>query len=44
MEISTVLNQILMAAYNEAKNRKLEYLRPDHVLLASLYFPDGRRL
>ena len=44
MEISTVLNQILMAAYNEAKNRKHEYLTPEHVLLASLYFPEGREV
>ncbi|MEJ5361325.1 MAG: ATP-dependent Clp protease ATP-binding subunit ClpA [Spirochaetota bacterium] len=44
MEISTVLNQILMAAYNEAKNRKHEYLTPEHVLFASLYFPEGREV
>ncbi len=44
MEISTVLNQILMAAYNEAKNRKHEFLTPEHVLFASLYFPEGREV
>jgi len=33
-----------MAAYNEAKNRKHEYLTPEHVLLASLYFPEGREV
>jgi len=44
MEISTVLNQILMAAYNEAKNRKHEYLTPEHVLFAALYFPEGREV
>ncbi len=44
MEISTVLNQILMAAYNEAKKLKHEYLTPEHVLLASLYFPEGKEV
>lgn len=44
MEISTVLNQILMSAYNEAKNRKHEYLTPEHVLFAALYFPKGREV
>ncbi len=42
MEISEHLNQILMSAFNEASNRKHEYLTPEHVLYASLFSQKGR--
>ncbi|OHD69560.1 MAG: ATP-dependent Clp protease ATP-binding subunit ClpA [Spirochaetes bacterium RBG_16_49_21] len=42
MEINHELNNILMAAFEEAKRRKHEYLTPEHVLYASLYNDVGR--
>ncbi len=44
MEISEVLNSILMSAFNEAKNRQHEYLTPEHILYASLYFNEGKEI
>ena len=44
MEISEVLNNILMSAYNEAKNRHHEYLTPEHILYASLYYDEGKKI
>ncbi len=44
MEISEDLNQILMSAFNEAKKRKHEYMTPEHVLYASLFFREGREI
>ncbi|HNR88382.1 MAG TPA: ATP-dependent Clp protease ATP-binding subunit ClpA [Spirochaetota bacterium] len=44
MDISDELNQILTAAYNEAKNRKHEYLTPEHVLYASLFFSGAKEI
>ncbi|MCP4137285.1 MAG: ATP-dependent Clp protease ATP-binding subunit ClpA [bacterium] len=44
MEINEELNSILMAAYNEAKNRNHEYLTPEHVLYASLYYGEAKRI
>jgi len=41
MEIQDELNQILTASYNEAKNRRHEYLTPEHVLFSSLFFQSG---
>ncbi|TAL36735.1 MAG: ATP-dependent Clp protease ATP-binding subunit ClpA [Spirochaetes bacterium] len=41
MNISDELNQIIMAAFNEAKNRKHEFLTPEHMLYASLFFKEG---
>jgi ATP-dependent Clp protease ATP-binding subunit ClpA len=41
MQISPELNQIILAAYHETKTRKHEYLTPEHVLFASLFFDDG---
>ena len=41
MEISEELNQIILAAYNEAKARKHEYFTPEHLLYASLFFDKG---
>jgi len=42
MEINHELNNILMAAFQEAKMRKHEYLTPEHVLYASLFNETGR--
>ncbi len=42
MEINHELNNILMAAFQEAKMRKHEYLTPEHVLYASLYNDAGK--
>ncbi|HRZ26095.1 MAG TPA: ATP-dependent Clp protease ATP-binding subunit ClpA [Spirochaetota bacterium] len=44
MEINNELNSILMAAYNEAKKRNHEYLTPEHVLYASLYYDSGKSI
>jgi ATP-dependent Clp protease ATP-binding subunit ClpA len=41
MDINEELNQILTASYNEARNRRHEYLTPEHVLFASLFFKGG---
>jgi len=44
MNISEDLNQVIMAAFNEAKTRKHEFLTPEHVLYASLFFGEGREI
>ena len=44
MDISTELNEIIMAAYREAESRGHEYLTPEHVLYASLFFDRGRQI
>jgi len=44
MELNSVLNDVLMAAFNEAKMKKHEYLTPEHILYASLFFEDGKRI
>ena len=44
MDISTELNQIIVAAYHEAESRGHEYLTPEHVLYASLFFDRGREI
>jgi ATP-dependent Clp protease ATP-binding subunit ClpA len=38
MKINEELNHILRAAFTEAKVRSHEYLTPEHILFASLYF------
>jgi ATP-dependent Clp protease ATP-binding subunit ClpA len=42
MEINHELNTILMAAFEEAKIRKHEYLMPEHVLFATLHNDLGK--
>ncbi|MBP7734493.1 MAG: ATP-dependent Clp protease ATP-binding subunit ClpA [Spirochaetes bacterium] len=42
MEINHELNNILMAAFQEAKMRKHEYLTPEHVLYATLFNETGK--
>ncbi len=44
MEISTELNHVIMAAYREAESRSHEYMTPEHVLYASLFFDRGREV
>jgi ATP-dependent Clp protease ATP-binding subunit ClpA len=44
MELNSVLNEVLMAAFNEATAKKHEYLTPEHILYASLFFDEGRTL
>jgi ATP-dependent Clp protease ATP-binding subunit ClpA len=44
MDISTELNQIIVAAYREAESRGHEYLTPEHVLYAALFFDRGREI
>ncbi len=41
VELHEELNQILLAAYNEARLQKHEYLTPEHILYSSLFFPTG---
>jgi len=44
MDISSELNEIIVAAYHEAESRGHEYLTPEHVLYASLFFDRGREI
>ncbi len=44
MDISAELNEIIVAAYREAESRGHEYLTPEHVLYASLFFDRGREI
>ncbi len=44
MQINDDLNQMIMAAFNEAKTRRHEYLTPEHLLYAALFFSEGREI
>ena len=44
MDISRELNEIIVAAYREAETRNHEYLTPEHVLYAALFFDRGREI
>ena len=44
MRIDDLLNEIITAAYNEAKDKKHEYLTPEHILYTSLFFSEGKNL
>ncbi len=44
MKINEELNNILNAALNEARVREHEYVTPEHVLYASLFFDRGREI
>jgi ATP-dependent Clp protease ATP-binding subunit ClpA len=44
MDISKELNEIIMAAYREAESKSHEYLTPEHLLYASLFFDRGREI
>ncbi|MDR2861073.1 MAG: ATP-dependent Clp protease ATP-binding subunit ClpA [Syntrophobacterales bacterium] len=41
MKISETLNQVIMAAYAEANIRHHEYITPEHLLYAALFFAEG---
>jgi ATP-dependent Clp protease ATP-binding subunit ClpA len=44
MKISENLNQIIMAAYAEANTRSHEFVTPEHLLYASLFFDEGAEI
>lgn len=44
MKISENLNQIIMAAYAEANSRSHEFVTPEHLLYASLFFDEGAEI
>lgn len=44
MRIDELLNIIITAAYNDAKDKKHEYITPEHILYASLFFDEGKAL
>ena len=40
MKITSDLNDVMLRAYEEAKNRKSEYITPEHLLYAATF--DGK--
>lgn len=44
MKLDTIVNEIITAAYNEAKYSKHEYFTPEHILYASLFFEEGKKI
>ncbi|MCX5854573.1 MAG: ATP-dependent Clp protease ATP-binding subunit ClpA [Deltaproteobacteria bacterium] len=44
MKISENLNQIIMAAYAEANVRNHEFVTPEHLLYAALFFDEGTEI
>lgn len=44
MDIDRLLNEIFMAAYNEAKADKHQYITPEHILYAALFFDEGKEI
>jgi len=44
MKISENLNQIIMAAYAEANARNHEFVTPEHLLYAALFFDEGTEI
>ena len=44
MKINEELDNILRAAYSEAKTREHEYLTPEHILFAALFFDSVRSI
>ncbi len=44
MKISENLNQVIMAAYAEANTRSHEFVTPEHLLYAALFFDDGAEI
>lgn len=43
MQIDILLNEIVAAAYNEAKMSRHEYLTPEHILYASLFLKESSK-
>jgi ATP-dependent Clp protease ATP-binding subunit ClpA len=44
MKLDRIVNEIMTAAYNEAKYCKHEYFTPEHLLYAALFFPEGMEI
>lgn len=44
MDIDRLLNEIFIAAFNEAKAESHEYITPEHILYAALFFDDSKSL
>ncbi len=44
MKINEELNKVLMAAFNEAQDKKHEFLTPEHVLYAALHNNEGKKI
>lgn len=44
MKVTEELNNILLAAYAEAQSREHEYLTPEHILFASLFFEEAKEI
>jgi len=44
LEIDLELNQIVMAGFNEARQRRHEYIMAEHLLYASLFFDGGKEI
>lgn len=44
MNIDNLLNEIFLAAYNEAKTSKHEYITPEHILYSALFFDEAREV
>ena len=44
MKISENLNRIIMAAYAEANVRRHEFITPEHLLYACLFFDEGKEI
>ncbi len=44
LRINEELNQIIMSAFNQAGIRNHEYLTPEHLLYASLFFEMGKKI
>ncbi|MCP4156920.1 MAG: ATP-dependent Clp protease ATP-binding subunit ClpA [bacterium] len=42
MRVTEELNSVITAAFAEAKNRSHEYITPEHILYAMLFFDTGR--
>lgn len=44
MQVDILLNEIVAAAYSEAKMSKHEYLTPEHILYASLFLKESSKI
>ncbi len=44
MELNSVLDDVLVSAFHEAKTKKHEYLTPEHILYASLFYSEGQKI
>ncbi|MBV7276353.1 ATP-dependent Clp protease ATP-binding subunit ClpA [Clostridium sp. PL3] len=44
MKLDLIVNEVISAAYNEAKYSKHEYFTPEHILYALLFFKEGKNI